>query len=78
MPVLLIIGQRDRTAPGKAWAAGGVKDRMGNYPELGRKAKAAIPDCSLIEVEGAGHLPQVERFDIYWKAMEGFLKGGAH
>src|SRR5271169_4725918 len=75
MPVLLIVGQRDRTALGKAWAPAGVKDRMGNYPELGRKAKAAIPNCSLVEIEGVGHLPQVERFDTYWKAVEGFLEG---
>jgi len=75
MPVLLIIGQRDRTALGKTWAPAGVKDRMGNYPELGRKTKAAIPNCSLVEIEGVGHLPQVERFDAYWQALEGFLKG---
>jgi pimeloyl-ACP methyl ester carboxylesterase len=75
MPVLLIIGQRDRTALGKAWAPAGVKDRMGNYPELGRKAKAAIPNCRLVEIEGVGHLPQVQRFDAYWQAVEGFLEG---
>jgi pimeloyl-ACP methyl ester carboxylesterase len=74
MPVLLIIGQRDRTAIGKAWATAGVKDRMGNYPELGRRTKAAIPNCRLVEIEGAGHLPQVQRFDAYWQAVEGFLE----
>ncbi len=42
MHVLLIIGQRDRTALGKSWALAGVKDRMGNYQELGSKTKAAI------------------------------------
>jgi pimeloyl-ACP methyl ester carboxylesterase len=74
MPVLLIIGQRDRTALGKAWAPAGVKDRMGNYPELGRKTKAAIPNCSLVEIEGVGHLPQVQQFDAYWQAVVGFLE----
>lgn len=75
MPVLLIIGQKDRTAIGKAWAPAGVKDRMGNYPELGRRTKAAIPNCHLVEIEGVGHLPQVQRFDAYWQALEGFLEG---
>ena len=73
-PVLLIVGQRDSTALGKAWAPAGVKDRMGNYPELGRRTKAAIPNCRLVEIEGVGHLPQVQRFDAYWQAVEGFLE----
>jgi pimeloyl-ACP methyl ester carboxylesterase len=75
MPVLLIIGQSDTTAIGKAWAPAGVKEKMGKYPELGRRAKAAIPNCRLVEIEGAGHLPQVQRFDEYWQAVEGFLGG---
>ncbi|MGO9953872.1 MAG: alpha/beta fold hydrolase [Dissulfurispiraceae bacterium] len=75
MPVLLIVGQKDSTALGKAWAPAGVKDIIGNYRELGRRTKAAIPDCRLVEIEGAGHLPQVERFDAYWQAVEGFLEG---
>lgn len=78
MPVLLIVGQLDRTAMGKAWAPAGVKDKMGNYPELGRRTKAAIPDCRLVEIEGAGHLPQVQRFNAYWQAVESFLEGNGH
>ncbi len=78
MPVLLIIGQKDRTAIGKAWAPASVKNRMGNYPELGRRTKAAIPDCRLVEIEGVGHLPQVQRFEVYWQAVEGFLEGIRH
>ena len=75
MPVLLIVGQKDRTALGKAWAPAGVKDRMGDYPELGRRTKAAIPDCRLVEIDGAGHLPQVQQFDAYWQAVDSFLEG---
>jgi pimeloyl-ACP methyl ester carboxylesterase len=75
MPVLLIIGQADRTALGKNWAPPMVREKMGNYPELGRLTKAAIPTCQLVEIEGAGHLPQVQQFDTYWRAMESFLKG---
>jgi pimeloyl-ACP methyl ester carboxylesterase len=75
MPVLLIIGQSDTTAMGKAWAPAAVKEKMGKYPELGRRTKAAIPDCRLVEIEGAGHLPQVQRFDDYWQAVKGFIDG---
>jgi len=74
MPVLLIIGQADRTALGKVWVPPIVREKMGNYPELGRLTKAAIPMCQLVEIDGAGHLPQVQQFDTYWQAMESFLK----
>jgi pimeloyl-ACP methyl ester carboxylesterase len=76
MPVLLIIGQRDRTAIGKAWAPPEVKPKLGNYPELGRRAQAAIPNARLVAIENAGHLPQVEAFDQYRSALEEFLGGG--
>lgn len=75
MPVLLIVGQKDKTALGKSWAPADMQNRMGNYRELGRKTKAAIPNCILVEIEGAGHLPQVQSFDAYWQAVEGFLDG---
>jgi pimeloyl-ACP methyl ester carboxylesterase len=77
VPTLLIIGQRDRTAVGKAWAPPEVKAKLGNYPELGRQAKAAIPGAQLVEIQDAGHLPQVEQFDVYLRVLAGFLTGGA-
>ena len=73
-PTLLIIGQRDRTAIGRAWAPKGVAATLGDYPALGRKAAAAIPGAKLVEIEGAGHLPQVEAFDRYRSALVDFLR----
>jgi pimeloyl-ACP methyl ester carboxylesterase len=73
-PTLLIIGQRDRTAIGKDWAPKDVAEQLGNYPVLGRRAAAAIPDCKLVEIQGAGHLPQVEKFDEYRAALLDFLR----
>ena len=72
-PTLLIIGERDRTAIGKAWAAPEVGKRLGNYPELGRKAAAAIPGAKLVELPGVGHMPQVEAWADYERALVGFL-----
>ena len=74
VPTLLIIGQRDRTALGKAGASPEVKAKLGNYPELGRQAKAAIPGAQLVEIADAGHLPQVEQFDAYLAALTAFLR----
>jgi pimeloyl-ACP methyl ester carboxylesterase len=72
---LLIIGQRDRTALGKALVAADVRARLGNYPVLGRQAARAIPYSRLVEIPGAGHLPQIEAFDAYLRALSDFLGG---
>lgn len=63
-PTLLIIGQRDRTALGKAWASPKVRATLGDYPRLGREAARAIPKAKLGELPALGHLPQVEAPDV--------------
>lgn len=73
-PTLLIIGQRDRTAIGKAWAPERVKKTLGNYPRLGRRAAKSIPNSKLVEIPKVGHMPQVEAFDRYSKALLDFIK----
>jgi pimeloyl-ACP methyl ester carboxylesterase len=73
-PTLLIIGQRDRTAIGKARAPAAIRESLGNYPELGRKAARAIPKASLVEIREAGHMPQVEQFSAYIEVLESFLR----
>lgn len=73
VPTLLIIGQRDKTAIGKALAPPEVASTLGNYPELGRAAAAAIPNASLVEIEAVGHVPQLEAWETYIGALDGFL-----
>ncbi len=73
VPTLFVIGQRDRTALGRAWAPKDVAAKLGDYPALGKKAAAAIPGAKLIEIPGVGHLPQVEAFDAYASALAAFL-----
>lgn len=73
VPTLLIIGVRDRTALGKGWAPEDVKATLGNYDVLGEKAAAAIPGAKLVELEGIGHIPQVEAFEAYSGALLAFL-----
>jgi pimeloyl-ACP methyl ester carboxylesterase len=71
---LLIIGLRDRTAIGRAWAPKETAEKLGNYRELGKQAAAAIAGAQLVELEGVGHLPQVEAFDAYSQALLAFLR----
>jgi pimeloyl-ACP methyl ester carboxylesterase len=74
VPTLLIIGLRDRTAVGAAWAPKEVAERMGDYTRLGKRTAALIPNARLVELPGVGHLPQVEAFEQYRDALLSFLK----
>jgi len=60
VPTTLMIGQRDRTAIGKDLAPPELAKRLGDYPALGKRAAAAIPNAKLIELHDLGHSPQVE------------------
>jgi pimeloyl-ACP methyl ester carboxylesterase len=73
VPTLLIIGQRDRTALGKAGVPKEIAATLGNYPVLGKRTAAAIPGAQLVEIPGVGHLPQVEAFEAYSQALAQFL-----
>ncbi len=68
-PTVLVIGQRDRTAIGKAWAPDSMKSKMGLYPELGKKVSKLIPKNKLVELKGLGHLPFIENPDLFYSAM---------
>lgn len=73
-PALLIIGQRDRTAIGKDMVPKEVQSTMGNYPELGKQAKARIANSKLVPIEGVGHLPHIEAFEKFIRPLLDFLK----
>jgi len=74
VPTLLIIGQRDRTALGKTSVPKEVAAQLGDYPVLGRRAAERIPGAKLVELDGIGHMPQVEAFDAYAAALLAFVK----
>lgn len=67
MKTTLINGQRDKTAPGKAWAPIENQKIMGDYPQLGETVISQIPQGKLIKIAGIGHLPFVEDFSGFMK-----------
>lgn len=73
-PTLLIIGTRDKTALGKPLVSAEVQKTMGNYAELGKRTQKAIPNSKLVEIPNTGHLPHIESFDSFIKALIVFLK----
>lgn len=72
-PSLVILGQLDRTALGKNFVSEEVRKTMGNYPELGKKTAAAIPDAELVEIDSVGHLPHIEAYEQFMKPLVKFL-----
>jgi pimeloyl-ACP methyl ester carboxylesterase len=77
MPVLLIIGQADRAAIGKELVSDEIKKTLGNYPELGRKTATLIPNAKLVELDGVGHLPQIEAFPRFIEPLQIFLESNS-
>lgn len=67
VPTVLIIGNRDTTAIGKAWAAPEKQKLMGDYKVLGKKTAQAIQGSKLYELPGLGHLPFIENFELFWR-----------
>ncbi|MFI2616507.1 alpha/beta fold hydrolase [Streptomyces sp. NPDC018584] len=74
LPVLLVVGQHDRTAIGKPYAAPEDRAKLGNYPVLGKRAAAAIPGARLVEFDDAGHLPHLERGARFEREVLAFLR----
>lgn len=73
MPVMLIIGEDDRTALGKNLVSPKVSKTMGNYPELGKEVAAKIQNCTLVEISDVGHLPHIQDFDRFISPLMGFI-----
>lgn len=74
MPTLLLLGTRDRTAVGKGWADPSIKESLGRYDLLGKEVIKFIPQGTLIELPGIGHMPQIETYDTYIKHLTDFIQ----
>lgn len=69
MPVSIIIGTRDRTGPGRNWKKAGIEYELGRYDNLGKHIKNRNSKINIIELDGIGHMPQVEDFERYRNAL---------
>jgi pimeloyl-ACP methyl ester carboxylesterase len=72
-PTLLIIGQADRTVVGKNRLLPSLQSLAGQYPELGRKAHAAIQGSTLVEVPDCGHIPHIQKPEQFRVAVMAFF-----
>lgn len=74
VPTLLLIGQRDRTALVNTKTPEEVKNKLGNYPELGKSTAKKITNSQLVELENVGHLPHIEAYPKFIAPLLQFLK----
>lgn len=74
MPVLLIIGQDDHSAFFRRYAPPEATKGLGHWPELGREAVKDLPTGRLVEIEGSGHIPHIERPTEFEAALTAFLR----
>lgn len=67
--VVLIIGTRDKTGPGRHWKRRGVSYQLGQYSRLGEATKNKFKKAKLYELKGLGHLPQFEDYSRFSKVF---------
>ncbi|KAF8846969.1 alpha/beta-hydrolase [Acephala macrosclerotiorum] len=72
---LLMIGDKDNTAIGKAWSPPDVQAKIGHYNVLGKQVAAMINGSTLIEFPDLGHAPQIQEPDTFHAALMGWLRG---
>lgn len=65
VPTALILGTRDRTGPGRNWMKEGVTYELGRYDRLGKMIQERNGKIRLYELDGLGHLPQIEDFERF-------------
>jgi pimeloyl-ACP methyl ester carboxylesterase len=69
MPVLLIIGDHDNTAPGKQLAPPEIRSQLGNYPVLAEAAVKRFKRGRLIRFADLGHSPQIQDPERFHAAL---------
>lgn len=60
MPVMIIIGQEDRTVVGKDQLSKEQASNYGQYPLLGKNLNNLISNSTLVEMKGVGHIPHIQ------------------
>ena len=74
VPTVLIIGKLDRTAIGKERVSAATAATLGNYPLLAQKTAGQIKNSKVFELEGIGHIPHVENFQLFKDNLDKALK----
>ena len=74
MPVLLIVGEKDRTILGKKLLYKDQQPRHGNFPILAKNAASQMKNGQVIVVPGVGHIPHIQTPEIFNSEIIKFLE----
>jgi pimeloyl-ACP methyl ester carboxylesterase len=72
-PVLIIVGDKDRTILGKDLLTKAQQAAHGNFPELAARAAASMKKGKVIVIPGVGHIPHIQTPEIFNKDVIDFL-----
>ncbi len=72
-PVLFMVGTRDRTAPGRAYARPEDRERLGRVAERARELAPRMRNARVETFEGVGHLVHLEATERFHTALLRFL-----
>jgi len=73
VPVLLAIGQLDRTVFGRRFAPPEAVKNLGYFPQLGKDTQKRIPGAKLVEFDNVGHVAHLEAPERFHTAVLEFL-----
>ena len=73
MPVLIVVGEQDRTVVMKGYGDPVRTAAMGNFPLLARDACAEVKDCRVSVIAGSGHIPHLEKPEAFSAALDAVL-----
>ena len=69
VPIVLILGTRDTTGPGRGFKKDGVTYKLGNYVKFAKEYKKIIKNGKVVILKGLGHMPQFEDFERFKKVF---------
>jgi len=72
-PTLIVVGSRDKTATGRAFAPPELREHMGNFPKLAREVAARMPNARAEVFEGHGHMLHLEAGERFHRTLLAFL-----
>jgi pimeloyl-ACP methyl ester carboxylesterase len=72
-PTLILVGGRDRTATGRAFAPPELREKMGRFPERARDVASKMPNARVEIFENNGHMLHLEAGERFHKLVLDFL-----
>ena len=74
MPVLIVVGDEDRTVVMKNFGDPALTADMGNFPVLAKAACAEVKDCRTMVIADSGHIPHLEQPAAFLQGLDDFLR----